>query len=129
MDPRMDQCCGLTCSIKTEDLLMVEFPLNYDVPLALKLLQSLLVHEISYLDGASFLESTHQCIFAWEGAWGNLVKRESLVDRSILAYAKSLDRSLSHISRVVLAADVFEGEQSSFASILFASINYYYVLF
>ena len=69
MDPKMDQCFGVTCSIKTEDLLKAEFPKDFTHSTCIKIMQALLVQECAFLDGASFLESTHQCIFLWERSW------------------------------------------------------------
>ena len=114
----MDQCYGVTCSIKVEDLLKIEFPSNYSANIVLKILQSLFVQEIAFLDGASYLESTHQCIFMWEGAWKNISEKHIdiensphyLEDRIMLSYAKSLDKSLSHVTRCVMAADIYEGK-------------------
>ena len=112
----MDQCYGMTCSLKVEDLLKVDFPSAFDAASAAKLLKTMIINETSYLDGASFLESTHQCILLWEGAWANFADKSTLVHKILLAYMKSLDRSLSHVSRGVLAADIFEGMQTlSFA--------------
>lgn len=69
MDPKMDQCFGVTTSIKTEDLLKAEFPEHFSEHTAVRIMQALLVQECAFLDGASYLESTHQCIFMWEGSW------------------------------------------------------------
>ena len=69
MDPKMDQCFNLTCSIKTSDLLQAKFPDEFTNKAALKIMISLIVQEMAFLDGASYLESTHQCIFMWEGSW------------------------------------------------------------
>ena len=110
LDPKMDQCYGVTCSIRIEDLLRVTFPADFTLSTALQILQSLLVHETSFLDGASYLESTHQCVFMWEGSWANVAARpQGLPERVLLAYAKSLDRSLAHVSNEVLTTDIFEG--------------------
>ena len=65
----MDQCYGVTGSIKTLDLLETKFPDDFTHTAAIKIMQALFVQETGFLDGASFLESTHQCIFMWEGAW------------------------------------------------------------
>lgn len=110
MDPKMDQCYGVTCSIRIEDLLRATFPSDFTLNTTLQILQSLLVHETSFLDGASYLESTHQCVFMWEGAWANVAARpQGLPERVLLAYVKSLDRSLAHVSKAVLTADIYEG--------------------
>lgn len=101
MDPKMDQCCDMTFSIKTEDLMKVSFPENFTNTMAVQIMQSLIVEELAFLDGASYLESTHQCVFMWEGSWDSLKNREgkTLADEVILAYVKSLDRSLSHSNK------------------------------
>ena len=69
MDPKMDQCYGVTCSIRTEDLLKANFPEKFPYSSAVKIMQALLVQETAFLDGASYLESTHKCVFLWEGSW------------------------------------------------------------
>jgi hypothetical protein len=110
MDPKMDQCYNIKSSIKTEDLLKVTFPTEFKESAAVKIMKSLIVQETAFLDGASYLESTHQCIFMWNGTWDSLKERTTLSDRVILAFVKSLDRSLSNITKGVLAADVYEDE-------------------
>ena len=111
MDPKMDQCYGVTCSIQMETLLRATFPATFTLGTARKILQSLFVHETSFLDGASYLESTHQCVFMWEGAWANVASRgPGLPERALLAFVKSLDRSLMHVNSGVLASDVYEDE-------------------
>jgi hypothetical protein len=69
MDPKMDQCFNVKCSIKTEDLLNAKFPDTFTESTAIKIIQALIVQETAFVDGASYLESTHQCIFLWEGSW------------------------------------------------------------
>jgi len=111
MDPKMDQCYGVTCSIQVETLLRATFPATFTLGTARKILQSLFVHETSFLDGASYLESTHQCVFMWEGSWADVASRSpALPERVLLAFVKSLDRSLMHVNSSVLTADIYEDE-------------------
>mmetsp|Transcript_18974 Transcript_18974/g.18300 ORF Transcript_18974/g.18300 Transcript_18974/m.18300 type:complete len:808 (+) Transcript_18974:130-2553(+) len=110
MDPKMDQCYNIKSSIKTEDLLKVNFPNEFKESAAVKIMKALIVQETAFLDGASSLESTHQCIFMWNGSWDSLKERTSLSDRVILAFVKSMDRSLSNVTKGVLAADIYEDE-------------------
>ena len=111
MDPKMDQCYGVTCSIRIEDLLRAEFPEPFTLTTVLKILQSMIVHETSFLDGASYLESTHQCVFMWEGSWANVATREQgLAERVLMSYVKSLDRSLASVNQIVMTSDIHEDE-------------------
>ena len=111
MDPKMDQCYGVTCSIRIEDLLRAKFPEPFTLSTILKILQSLIVHETSFLDGASYLESTHQCVFMWEGSWASVATREQgLAERVLLSFVKSLDRSLASVNQIVMTSDIHEDE-------------------
>lgn len=112
----MDQCFGVKGSMKTEDLLRVEYPSAGVTPtVAVKLFQSLFVYEAAFQDGASLMESLNQCVFAWEGSWAVLGNRNTegisgVCERAILAYCKSLVYSTGCQFKTVLAADIFEGE-------------------
>ena len=113
----MDQCCGLTGSMKQEDLLRVDFPADQCIPAstAVKVMQSLFIYESAYLDGASLMESIQQCIFCWEGSWAALEARAAAasnggaVERALLAYAQSVVLSVSYQFKAVMAADIYEG--------------------
>ena len=89
MDPIMDQCCGVTGSMKLEDLLNVPYPEEgINVTTAIRLFQGLMIYEAAFLDGASIMESINQCIFSWEGSWSTLRDRAagSTIERAVLAY-------------------------------------------
>lgn len=74
-----------------------------------KILQILVAYEAALLDGASALESTHQCIFLWEGSWDSL-PRETLSQRVLLVYCKSLNLSLNCLCKAMTDADIYEDE-------------------
>ena len=112
MDPIMDQCCGVTGSMKQQDLLVVQYPADsIAVSTAVKLCQALFIYEAGFLDGASLMESIKQCIFSWEGSWAALQERgaSSVVDRAVLAYCQSLVFSTGSQFTAVMAADIYEG--------------------
>jgi hypothetical protein len=106
----MDQCYNVKSSIDTNDLMKVQVPENCPLSSVVKILQSLIVHEVSFLDGASPLESTHHCVFMWEGCWEHASKRDDINTRIILSFAKSLDKSIASVAKCVLAADIYEGK-------------------
>jgi hypothetical protein len=112
MDPIMDQCYGLTGSMKLEDLLAVHYPsTGLTATIVVKLCQSLMMYEAAFLDGASIMESINQCIFSWAGSWTELqeLATDSLLHRAILAFSKSLIYSVGCHFKSVLAADIYEG--------------------
>lgn len=105
----MDQCFGLTCSLKTEDLLDVKIPQQISTESVLKFLSILFTYETAFLDGASLLESTHKCVFLWEESW--LKDRFSTpLEKCMVNYCRSLNKSLSHLNSGILAADIYEGD-------------------
>lgn len=111
MDKKMDQCMGLQGSIQTKDLLTPDIPSGgYSMASALNILQILMVYESSFLGGASVLESTHNCIYLWEGSWTKLEGYEGLPQRIILAYCRSLHQSLRNYTKLVLDVDIYEDE-------------------
>jgi Mak10 subunit, NatC N(alpha)-terminal acetyltransferase len=110
MDPKMDQCYKVTSSINIPDLMKVQIPEKYSLSSIVKIFQALIVHETSFLDGASPLESTHRCTLMWEGAWEHVSSGPDSNSRAVLAFVKSLDRSMASVTKCVLAADIYEGE-------------------
>jgi hypothetical protein len=76
MDPIMDQCCGLTGSQRTEDLVDLGIsPEPLSLLRAVKVCQCLLIYEAAFLDGASLMESVNQCKLAWAAAWPQMEAR------------------------------------------------------
>lgn len=112
MDPKMDQCYGIQGSMKIEDLLSPTLSTQLNDEVLAKLLKTLVVQETAFLDGASLLESTHQCIFAWEGSWSGLLKKNGQHERAVVAFCKALTKSMGHVSKAVMAADIYEGEET-----------------
>jgi hypothetical protein len=111
MDPKMDQCATISSDASIEKLMDVKVPENTGVSHLISLIQCLVIYEVSFLQGASVLESTHQCIFLWEKSWDKW-KGSSDLDihvSIIIGYCKSLNKSLHYLNRVVLDADVYEG--------------------
>ncbi len=112
MDPRMDQCYGIKPEDKVDNILSAEKVLaeELDATRLLILLKSLFVYEVAFLDGASLLESTHQCIFLWEKSWQHLLSRNSLYDRIMVIYGQAMCRSLKYISNSILDGDIYQEE-------------------
>ena len=119
MDPKMDSCYQLEGSCNKEELLnpsnIPEGPISFDV--LLKILKILFIFESAFLDGASVIESTHNCVYLWEGSWVHLESRienfgevNSLAEVALLRYCKSLHQSLFRVSHSILEADVYEDE-------------------
>lgn len=104
----MDQCFEVKGSIKQEDLLQVALPEDFNETSLIRMMQSMIVYETAFLDGASLLESTHQCIFLWDGSWSNLTQAGEL-GQALLSYSKSLIKSLGHVHQAVLVSDIYEG--------------------
>ena len=120
MDPKMDQCFNMpSSSINTDKLMNVEVPDSFNFSIATKVLQILLVYEAALCDGASVLESTHQCILLWEGSWA-MFPTQTLAQRTVLAYCKSLNLSLNRLCNGVAEADIFEG---ALFHLLFSLLN------
>jgi hypothetical protein len=120
----MDPCYALKGPVILEDVLKPVFPPTFDDKALLLLLQSLTIQQAAFFDGYSVLETTHQCIFLWEGSWEWILAKDndsiSLPLRSwLLAFVESLTKSLSCASKGIIDADVFEGklEHSHFVSI------------
>ena len=111
MDKKMDQCVGLQGSIQTKDILTPDVPAGgFDMASVLNILQILVVYEAGFLDGASVLESTHNCIYLWEGSWGKLRDHGGLPQQVLLVYCRSLHQSLRLYTKLMLDIDIFEDE-------------------
>jgi hypothetical protein len=110
MDPKMDQCFGITGSMEMNILMNPNIPEPLNVSIILKLFQSLFVYEAAFLDGASLLESTHQCVYLWEESWEYLESSSGICEKTILYFCKSLNKSLGHIVGGVLSSDIYEEE-------------------
>ena len=109
MDPKMDQCYKMSpASINTDHLMHVQLPEALTLEMVIKILRILIVYEAALADGASVLESTHQCILLWEGSWDSFPSR-SLLERALLVYCKSLNVSLNRLCHGISEADIFEG--------------------
>lgn len=122
MDPIMDQCCGITGSMKLEDLLTVHYPdSGLTSTIVIKLFQSLMIYEAAFLDGASIMESINQCIFSWEGSWAALQEHatDSLLHRAVLAFCKSVVYCTGCQFKAVMAADIYEGKQTRYSCRLY----------
>ena len=82
----------------------------------------MLNYEVAYLQGASFLDSTHQCVLCWSESWDQMKilseKKKDDDDVSgifnphlvLYAYAINLTKSLNSYNTLVLTADIYEDE-------------------
>ena len=112
MDPKMDQCYNMpSSSLDTDSLMNVTVPDDFSYSLAAKVLHIVFVYETALVDGASALESTHQCLLLWEGSWATF-PTTTLAQRAVLAYCKSLNLTLNRLCSCVADADIFEGKES-----------------
>jgi len=110
MDPKMDQCYQMpSTAFDTAALMRLQVPETLSYAMAVKILQITFVYEAALVDGASALESTHQCILLWEGSWASFPV-ETLPQRALLAYCKSLNLSLNCLCNGISEADIFEGD-------------------
>ena len=108
MDPKMDQCYQMPAS-SIDNLMHIKVPEALDYRTVVKILQVVVVYEAALVDGASALESTHQCVLLWDGSWGDF-PQQTLAQRALLVYCKSLNLSLNRLCRGVADADIFEDE-------------------
>lgn len=111
MDPKMDQCFGIAGgSVNVEELLNPPFPSSFDDKILIMLIKSLHIQEVAFLDGASLLESTHQCIYLFENSWNKLADESTNSPKSwFLSYVKSMSQCLTLVTKGVIDADVYEG--------------------
>lgn len=112
----MDHCYGITTTMNSEELLYYNYNSddsgnNRTIPIGtvVRLLQSLLVYESAFIDGASLMESILQCVLCWEKSWDSLAIVDGLGERALLLYVKSLSLSSNYIFSAVLDADIYEG--------------------
>lgn len=113
----MDPCYAVKGPVIIDELLRPAFPPNFDDKSLLLLLQSLIIQEVAFFDGYSVLETTHQCVFAWENSWDAILSAEneavSLSLRSwLLAFVESLVKSISYANNGIIDADIHEGNES-----------------
>jgi hypothetical protein len=82
----------------------------------------MIINEVAFIDGASLLESTHQCLLLWEGYHqhphlldaliirSSMTSSSSVYDRVLIAYSKCLNKCLTYINNAVLDANIYEDE-------------------
>lgn len=107
MDEKMDPCYGMTRPYRFEDVVRSCVPCDMSEEVSLAVLSQLLTREVSFLDGASLIESINQCVFVWPDAWSVPTSSSGEV---VMYYGRELVRSLSDVVRGVLDADIFEDE-------------------
>ena len=86
--------------------------------MVLSTLKKLFILEIAFYDGASILESTHQCIFLWPASWEHLLLssldssdvKDSLLLRFLCAYCAQLLQTMGFVHKLVLDADIYQGK-------------------
>ena len=115
MDPKMDQCFGLpfgNTTINIDNLLRPSFTESFTDGTLLLLIKSLIIHKVAFLDGASLLESTHQCVFLWEKSWDYLkeIGSTDVLKNCLRSYVQMMSQSLTHVTKAVIDSDIYEGE-------------------
>lgn len=123
MDPKMDQCYGVEGSISVEDLVIPKIPNDFNDEALIQLFQCMIVNETAFLDGASYHESTHQCVFAWEDSLKNLNQVDDKRIFILSAFAKSMQCCIQHSMKCILNADVFEDEDFQPTSSISSSMS------
>lgn len=110
MDPKMDQCCGLSGSVRLESLIRFALPESLTINVMNMIFQSLLICEVQLLDGASPLESINQCVFSWTRNWTELQKINGIRGRIISSFSIDLVKSSRILLKSILSADIYEDE-------------------
>ena len=106
----MDPCSSLKEAegMSIENILSrATFPSSLEI--SLKLFETLTMYEVSFLEGASVLESTHQCIFLHNKSWNHLNSEDDLTSSCILTYCQCMNKSMHYLTKAVLDADIYEG--------------------
>lgn len=104
-----DLACSLQGTSNIQDILATPIDLALDDLLGI--FKKLLIYEVAFLDGASFLESTHQCIFLWPASWATLEANPSFPSRCIQIYSQQTLKILFYIHRSILDADIHQGNK------------------
>lgn len=126
----MDQCYNLNIHDKTnEDLFKIEVPLCITLRDVTAIIKSLIALEVAFLQGFSLMETTHNCVLLWHQSWPYLAQDSSLESRILLAFSKSLVKTLGRIFTLVTSADIYEGLRChTFASLLDFDFVMYMIL-
>lgn len=122
----MDQCTDLKIGSKTvADLYKVSLPtemtLNEIVPIFMKMM----VLEVSFLQGYSLIESTHNCVLLWPESWASLENDSSLTGRILLAYGKSNLKTLARWISFMTTSEVYEGNGDM--TLVVSDMGYFYL--
>jgi hypothetical protein len=110
----MDQCYGFeNLHLEdTESIFRVEIPRDLSYENVVDLLKILFTLEVGFLQGYSLMETTHICVTLWCQSWKYLDQDNLLITKIVLAYSRSLVKSLQHIFNLVISGDVYEGNCS-----------------
>lgn len=123
MDPKMDASCGINIDKVLKNIDHNEIPI-LNASIVVSLIKLMIINEVAFIDGASLLESTHQCLLLWEGYHQHphlldaLIIRSSMpspssssiYDRVLIAYSKCLNKCLTYINNAILDANIYEDE-------------------
>ena len=131
MDPKMDQCFGFEGSIKMDDLLKPEFPIDFNEKHLLGIFKTLFIYEISYLDGSTLLDTSLNCIFMWSQSWKQMNLNSNELEtfsmkQLLLKYINSYCKTLNHITQAVYTADIYEGLSFFMHSLFYLSFLIYF---
>ena len=104
----MSLACSIQGTSNIQDILTT--PIDLTLQDLLCAFKKLLIHEVAFLDGASFLESTHQCIFLWPASWTTLLNHPVFNSQCAHAYCKQTLKILFYIHRSIVDADIHQGD-------------------
>ena len=110
MDPKMDQCCGLTGPLDITLLVRTIFPEDFNLEYAVELIQSVIICETQLFAGFSTFETIYQCKLCWTESWPVVDKYDNISLQSVFSFSKDLVEASSRYSQIVLNTDIYEDE-------------------
>lgn len=91
------------------DLYAVSIPSEMSVDALIPIFVKMITLEISFLQGYSIIESTHNCVLMWPQSWRHLEQNSTLVSRLLLAFAQSNLKTVSRWLSFFTTSEVYEG--------------------
>jgi hypothetical protein len=112
MEPKMDHLMNLPEPLNVLKLFRVELPSTMSDEVMVKLFQSIICQEMSFVEGSSLAEATHNCILIWQESWANISGSDTSFLNAVECFAKSTHLSLAYLYQGIVTADVYEGNHS-----------------
>lgn len=128
LDPKMDQCSAFSAEIATKTtktLYQLSLPTLQDTADAQNSLfaevfsqfQDIFSAQMSVINGASLMESTHVWIVMWKAFWDSATagsetfcRATSFVRRLLATFGQAISKTLGFVFNLVLTADIYEDE-------------------